>query len=527
MSTVVKLPTATNPSPVSNTNAEPAVCTNLCSIPPELYIQAVEQADLAISITDATANILYANPAFSRVTGYSPSEVVGKNESILSAGTTPRAIYQALWDELSQGRTWSGRLINRRRDGSQYVAELSITPVLDKQGKVQNYLGMHRDISELHALESQVQNQKSLIESVVDVAPIVIALIDQEGKVILDNLECKKLVTDLGIAEPALALLNTAIPNWQQNLVINPQANFFAAREVRMNTAKRSQARWFSCSALAVEVSNQQADGYFGAGKSTHLLLVAADVTALRQEQEKAKTAALQALMAEEERVASIRESLSAALFRLGEPLNILRSAVNLLERRDPSTAMILQTALSSATEHVETIRQCIPAHATEHVLGVNLNEVMRDVLEVSTPRFLRAGVIVDWRPANTLPSVLGRPLQLRVLFKALVENAVEAMSVKGWKQRELRVVSQAGSDYVVVRVEDTGPGIAADMRLKAFEPFVTTKNGRGTHEAHLGTGLSRAQQIVANHGGMIDLETRRGGGCCVRVELPMNGDPL
>lgn len=513
MSSVVKLPTPTQPPYRPGDE-----------LPPELYRQAVEQADLAISITDGAANILYANEAFSRVTGYAREAVAGKNESILSAGNTPREIYSGLWAQLSSGQGWSGRLINQRQDGSQYVAELSITPVMDGEGNVSNFLGMHRDITELHALESLVRNQKSVIESVVNLAPVVIALVDQEGRVVLDNLECKKLVTDLGVPEPALALLDTAAPNWRDTLVKKSPANGFSGREVRMDPAGRSQPRWFSCAALLVDVSNQKADGYFGAGASAHLLLVASDVTALRVEQEKARTAALQALMAEEERVASIRESLSAAVFRLGEPLNILRSAVALLERRDPATAAILQTALSSANEHAETIRQCIPAHGPEHVTAVNLNEVMRDVLEVSTPRFLAKGVVVDWRPSLTLPSVMGRPLQLRVLFKALVENAIEAMSIKGWMQRELRILTQYGSDHVAVRVEDTGPGVAADMRLKAFEPFVTTKGGRG---AHLGTGLSRAQQIVANHGGMIDLESRRGGGCSVRVELPLDGDPL
>lgn len=511
MSTVVKLPASQSLAVAETT-----------TLAPDLYRQAVEQADLAISITDGAANILYANEAFTRVTGYDGSSVVGKNESILSAGSTPKAIYQDLWRHLGAGKAWSGRLINQRRDGSRYVAELTITPVLNAEGQVSNYLGMHRDITELHALECQVGNQKSLIESVVNLAPVVIALLDPEGRVVLDNLECKKLVTDLGVAEPALALLEAAVPGWSQ--AEGASADGFANREVRMDTPGRSQPRWFNCSALRVEVGNHQADGFFGEGGTRHLLLVAADITALRVEQEKAKTAALQALMAEEERVASIRESLSAAVFRLGEPLNILRSAVALLERRDPATATILQTALSGATEHVESIRQCIPGSGPEHVTRVNLNEVMRDVLEVTTSRLLAAGVVVDWCPSAQLPPVTGRPLQLRVLFKALVENAIEAMSVKGWKQRELRIITQYGADHAAVRVEDTGPGVAADMRLKAFEPFVTTKGGRG---AHLGTGLSRAQQIVANHGGMIDLEPRRGGGCSVRVELPLDGDPI
>ena len=62
------------------------------SLTPELYRQAVEEADLAISITDRHANILYANAAFTRVTGYQPEQVIGHNESMLSHRTTPREV---------------------------------------------------------------------------------------------------------------------------------------------------------------------------------------------------------------------------------------------------------------------------------------------------------------------------------------------------------------------------------------------------------------------------------------------------
>ena len=66
-------------------------------LPPEAYRQAVDQSDLAISITDAKANILFANEAFTRVTGYGTDEIVGKNESMLSNHTTPGDLYKAMW----------------------------------------------------------------------------------------------------------------------------------------------------------------------------------------------------------------------------------------------------------------------------------------------------------------------------------------------------------------------------------------------------------------------------------------------
>ena len=72
----------------------------------DLFFKVVENCPVAISITDLNANILYANPAFSKVTAYDRREVLGKNESILSNQTTPNLVYKTLWGRLQQKKPW-------------------------------------------------------------------------------------------------------------------------------------------------------------------------------------------------------------------------------------------------------------------------------------------------------------------------------------------------------------------------------------------------------------------------------------
>lgn len=493
------------------------------ALPPEAYRQAVDQADLAISITDDKANILFANDAFTRVTGYTKEEIIGKNESVLSNHTTPPEVYQTLWKSLSEQKPWAGKLLNRRKDGDLYLAELSISPVVDATGKTTHFLGMHRNITELHRLERVVANQKHLIESVVDAAPVAFALLDPTGRVILDNQEYKKLVTDLRVKEPAHTVLDSLLPAWREALAEHPQQLVVSNREARIDRAA-GRARWLSVTSSVIGMHSDCADSYFCAAGQPGLLLVIADVSNLREEQERGRASALQAVLAEEERTAAIREGLSAAIFRLEEPMNVMSSAISVLQRRDPASAAMLQQALSGSREHMEALRQVIPQSPQEIVVSVNMNEILRDVLEVSTPRLLAAGIVVDWQPAATLPAILGRPLQLRMLFKALVDNAIEAMNIKGWKRRELSLTSALNGDCIVVSVLDSGPGIPQDWRYKAFEPFFTAKGGSGKH---IGTGLSRAQQVVADHGGIIDLDDSPSGGCAAIVEFRVDGDPI
>jgi nitrogen fixation negative regulator NifL len=492
-------------------------------LPPEAYRQAVDQSDLAISITDLNANILFANEAFARLTGYSADEIIGKSESLLSNHTTPDGLYKTMWHELSAQRPWSGKLLNRRKNGAPYLAELNISPVIDAAGKTTHYLGMHRDITELHRLERVVGNQKKLIESVVDSAPMAFALLDKTSRVILDNQEYKKLVTDLQVKEPAHTLLDSLLPQWQEMLAVQPARCSFSNCEARIDR-QAGRARWLSVSASVIEMHGDCADSYFCSGGQPGLLLVISDISSLREEQERARAAALQAVLADEERTAAIREGLSAAIFRLEEPMNVMASAVSVLQRRDPASANVLQQALSASREHMESLRQVIPQSPQESVVRLNINEILRDVLEICTPRLLAAGVVVDWNPAVTLPAISGRPLQMRLLFKALIDNAIEAMNIKNWKQRELQVDSAVDHHCIVITISDSGPGIPNEWRHKAFEPFFTAKNGNGRH---IGTGLSRAQQVVADHGGIIDLEESPSGGCAAIVEFRLDGDPI
>lgn len=486
----------------------------------EVFREAVAQADIAISITDAQANILYVNPAFERVTGYTAQEALGKNQSMLSAKATPGGVYAALWNRISAGTPWSGQLVNRRKDGREYLADLLITPVVNNEGKVGSFLGIHRDISEFHRLECQVKNQKTLIESVVDSAPVAIALLDGEDCVVLDNREYKKLMGELGMVEPATVILDAVRAEIGHGLgPAHDGQQVFSDREIRIELPSRRGVRWFSCTGTWVKSEDEGAETFFGHSETIYLLLIAREITMQRQQQEKARMAALQAMLSEENRIGGLRESLSAAIFQMEKPLNMLASVVSVQERRgqhDPGLDA-LRAVLRSGEEALESLRRAMPEPTGEMTSPTNLNEVLRDVLDLSTARLLFAGISVSWKPQLVLPSVQASANRLRTMLKALIDNAMEAMNTKGWPTRELTIATRSLAGSIEILVGDSGPGIAPDLHLKVFEPFFTTKPGG----QHAGTGLSMAQQIVMDHGGTIEIEPDRKQGCCVRIVLP------
>jgi len=500
---------------------KPLPSQNVEGIPADLFRAAVEQADIAISITDPNAVIQYVNPAFTRKTGFTAADAVGRNQNILSNHTTPPEVYKDLWSHISGKAPWSGRLVNGHKDGKLYLADLTITPVLDDQGEISHYLGLHRDITELHQLECAVRNQKALIESVVDGAPLVLALLNMEDRVLLDNHAYKALMSDLGMQEPASVLLEAVRAELGSGFgPFKPGAHAFLDQQIRLDRPHWRNPRWYTCSGVWVASASDEADAFYNEHPEAYLLLVATDVTRQVMEQEKARIAALQALLADETRLQVLRESMAAAVYKMEGPLNILESVVNTMGRRgcDPAQAALAE-ALKAGQSVLETLRTAVPPATTGANSPVNMNEAVRDVLDLSAQSFLASGMSVSWSPQLVLPALHGSPTRLRAMLKALVDNAVEAMNTKGWKQRELSISTHAGQDSLSIEITDSGPGLAPEHRLLAFEPFWTTKKGQGNH---LGTGLPAALQVAVDHGGNIELVEAPRGGCVARIVLPL-----
>ncbi len=133
----------------------------------EKYTQELELSSLTLDsyegvvITDKDTNIIKVNKGFERITGYSADEAYMKKTSLLKSGKNPRSLYKGMWGSINTTGSWTGEVINKRKDGKLYSQRLSISAVRDNNGEVQNYIGHLFDITELRKAQQEAFYQAS------------------------------------------------------------------------------------------------------------------------------------------------------------------------------------------------------------------------------------------------------------------------------------------------------------------------------------------------------------------------------
>ena len=238
--------------------------------------QVVEQSPLGILITSTAPAIEYGNPEFFRICGFSPEELLGVNPRIMQSGQTPVTTYRAMWAALKQGNAWEGEFINRRKDGSLYIENTIVAPLLNADGQTTHYLGIKQDITANKEAEKALRLAASVVTQT------------HEGVMICD---AQQLITDIN---PAF----TRITGYTREQVLGRKPSILSAGRknqegyIAMSAALAASGHWSG------EFWNRRPDGSVyatansmntitdDAGQIAYYINVFQDVTERRQQQE-------------------------------------------------------------------------------------------------------------------------------------------------------------------------------------------------------------------------------------------------
>ena len=148
----------------------------------KLQVAALEAAANSIVITDLNGTIVWTNPALSKLSGYSASEVLGKNPRLLQSGKTSRTFYERMWTTITSGNVWHGEIVNRRKDGSLYTEEMTITPVLLDGSGISHFVAIKQDITARRQAEEALQQAEEKYRAIFEDAVVGIFQTTADGR---------------------------------------------------------------------------------------------------------------------------------------------------------------------------------------------------------------------------------------------------------------------------------------------------------------------------------------------------------
>ncbi len=128
----------------------------------QLLLIAMENTVEVVTITNRQGQIVYVNRAFETVTGYAKEEAIGRNPKILKSGEHSKQFYKEMWDTLTAQETWHGELINKKKDGTVYYEDVTISPVLNSEKETTHYIAVKRDITDELAKEKMLQQSQKM-----------------------------------------------------------------------------------------------------------------------------------------------------------------------------------------------------------------------------------------------------------------------------------------------------------------------------------------------------------------------------
>lgn len=478
-----------------------------------LQSAALEAAANAIVITDSQGQIEWVNPAFTALTGYTFEEVRGKNPKILKSGRHPRAFFDELWTTIRSGKVWRGEMVNRRKDGSFYDEDQTITPVRDAAGEISHFIAIKQDITEskrvAEALRASDVRHRELIANAV----YGIWLTTPEGKVVYAN---SAMASILGYGSPE-ELQSLHVP---EEVYVNPADRRLLVDEILRTGAvtgievawKRSDHRQ-----IIVRLGGRLVPGE--SGQPTLLEGMAEDITERRN---------LEQQLRQGQKMEAVGQLAGGVAHDFNNLLGVILGYAELLLEKSTGDEP-LQEIVAAAKRGATLTRQLL-AFSRQQVLTLrplNLNHVVRDAQKLLT-RLLREDIALQFHSAPDLWTVKADPSQVEQILMNLTANARDAMPRGGTLTIETTNVELkdeyvarkpvvAKGQYACLTVTDTGTGIDAETQARIFEPFFTTKEkGKGT-----GMGLATVYGIVRQLNGHIWVYSELDHGTTFKIYLP------
>ncbi len=487
---------------------------------------AVEQSGSSIVITDRKGIIEYVNPAFTNISGYSYSEITGKDPSVLKSGRHDRAFYKQLWNTIMSGKIWRGRFCNRRKDGTFYWEDATIAPVHDERGKIAHFIAIKHDVTPLVRLEEKLNQKLNELEGIMEHAGVGIALTKNRKLLSFNSTVSLMAGTSPEFLKGAdgRILFNSEEEYEMFGKMYYPKlmSGESVTYEIE-RIMKNGQKRWLHITATPVNP---------GSIEDMLVVWVASDITDLKTLQIELEEATRKAEEANKAKSAF----LANMSHEIRTPLNGVIGMLSLLSntRLDQEQRKYIATAHSSAEALLFLINDILDISKIEagklelDSTDFHLNKLMEDIAKGFRLEAREKGLGFDVSIDENLPCCLrGDPGRLRQILINLIGNALK-FTREGSISIRTELVKATPSDIEIkFFVKDTGIGIPPDRAEKLFNKFSQLDTSISREFGGTGLGLAICKNLVEMMNGTIGVDTSPEKGCIFWFSVHlMRGNP-
>ncbi|MDP3442780.1 MAG: PAS domain S-box protein, partial [Ignavibacteria bacterium] len=439
-----------------------------------LQSNALDAAANAILITDSEGRIEWVNKAFTKLTGYTPNEVLGKNPKILKSGQHSSEFYDLLWKTIKAGDTWRAELINKRKDGTLYHEEMIVTPVKNASGVIENFVAIKQDITERKQNEADLRASELRFRGLFENASVGIYRSSPAGKIILANPALLK-ITGYDSFEELNALD-------ARDLYANPDT-----RQEFINEIEKKEI------ILGFESAFVRKDGLIVAiressrlykdehGRTLYFEGTIEDIS----DRKLAEKILIEAKEKAEKSDKLKSEFLAQMSHEIRTPLNVILNFSSMIkEELEDKVDEELRDSFNIITEEgkrimrtVELILNMSELQTGNYNYRANtvdlfdiLSKLYSDYLPIAETKNILFGIMND----DNIREIKGDEYSIRQIFLHLIDNAIKYTNAG----KVQIVLKREKNSKVLVEIFDTGIGISEEYLGNMFQPFTKEELG-------------------------------------------------
>lgn len=464
--------------------------------------------------------VVYANPAFSRATGYGPEEIVGKTPRMMQGPKTDPRELDKIRRALEKWEPVEVELVNYKKNGEEFWVNFIISPIADETGWFTHWVSVQRDVTERKLSEAKIKNSEANLRLLIDNAPMGVCMVDSHMEVLKANnrfLQGGFLQEGLYGHAEGVKLTEIIRPQlleiWSQRYLQALQGESFEAEEA---FACCGEEMYFQFSFRPVAVD--------GAVKG--VLIIANDITSIKQREIELQKARQQAEAALKTR----SDFLSVMSHEIRTPLNSVIGMAHLLQMSELTREQeeILHNLRFSADNLLHLINDILDfskmqAGKLETVEDpFDLHELVNN-LKFSYRTQARDKGIKFWADIyEYVPRIVaGDEARLNQVLNNLLSNAIK-FTKQGSVSLEVHYEVQRNEQHVLLfEVCDTGIGMSEAQQQYIFDPFRQANSKTAREYGGTGLGLAITRNLVELMGGSIHLKSTEGKGSVFGIRLP------